>query len=120
MGCMATKTSTPPGSIAPSLGPRAGGGGRPAVWFRAEPGPGGGWTRQLTLIAESTYRWVEPFVSQYDDVVFRPTIPEPPAFTPVAKKARILYMPSQYEHMQLVTEGKALPVLLAQTRISDL
>jgi hypothetical protein len=84
-------------------------------------GDDGAWSRQLTLVAESTYRWVEPFVSQYDDVVFRPAIPDTlGAFNGAERRARILYMPSQYEHMALVTEGRALPVLLAQTRLADL
>jgi hypothetical protein len=92
-----------------------------AAWIDASrPSVDGRFTRQLTIVADDTYRWAEPFVRRYADVVTRMQIPELTAgFAPPEQKARILYVPSQYGHMELVTEGRTIPVLLRQTALLD-
>ncbi len=68
---------------------------------------------RLTVVSVDTTDVAEPFVRQVRDAVTLPAIPEDWSRTPAAaRKARVLYMRSQYKHMPLVTDGKALPVLI--------
>ena len=92
-----------------------------ATWIDgAEETPDGDFTRQLTIVAWDTLRWSEPFVDLFGDVMMVPRIPEKPdAFTEEQRRARLLYIPSQYGHMEVVTEGRTLPFLLQQTRLTD-
>jgi hypothetical protein len=93
-----------------------------ASWIEASrPAVDGRFTRQLTLVVDDTYRWVEPFVRRFADVVTRMQIPDlTTGFSPAEQRARILYVPSQYGHMELVTEGRTIPVLLRQTALLDI
>ena len=93
-----------------------------AGWIEAsKPSVDGRFTRQLTIVADDTYRWVEPFLRRFEDVVMRMQIPDlATGFSPEEQRARILYVPSQYGHMELVTEGRTIPVLLRQTALLDI
>jgi hypothetical protein len=93
-----------------------------ADWVEAsKPSVDGRFTRQLTVVVDDTYRWAEPFIRRFGDVLTRMQIPELEyGFTDAEQRARILYVPSQYGHMELVTEGRTLPVLLRQTALVDL
>jgi hypothetical protein len=67
--------------------------------------------RRLTLVGLDTLRWSElvshPAAHQLD------WIPDHVADVPeAARTARLLHVRSQHGHMELVTEGKAMPVLL--------
>ena len=45
---------------------------------------------------------------------------ELPELAPEALRAKILYLRSQYGHMDLVTSGQVLPILLRTTRLARL
>jgi len=77
-------------------------------------------SHRLTIVAEDTVKFADPFVARYRDAAALPALPgkwedAPPA----ARKARILYVRSQAGHMPLVTDGKALPVLLQRAPLRD-
>jgi hypothetical protein len=74
--------------------------------------------RHLVVVAYDTLRWSEPFADRFPDLVLRTPIPTSASeLSSFEKDARILYMPSQYGHMEIVTEGRTIPVLLAATRL---
>jgi hypothetical protein len=87
-----------------------------AAWIdQAAKQPDGEFTRQLTIVAWDTLRWTEPFTFRFDDVQWRVGVPgSANDFTPEQRHSRILYILSQYGHMELVQGGQALPVLLGQ------
>ncbi|HKA89741.1 MAG TPA: hypothetical protein VKE22_18895 [Haliangiales bacterium] len=80
---------------------------------------GHAWHR-LTIVADDTVRFAEPFVKRFKDAVTLTILPatweEAP---PEAKKAKLLYVRSQVRHMPLVTDGKALPFLLGRAPLRD-
>jgi hypothetical protein len=68
---------------------------------------------RLRIAAIETLPKAEVFVRRLGRVSVRPDIPGVPAeFTPAETRSRVLLMKSQYEHMELVTSGKVIPVLL--------
>jgi hypothetical protein len=70
---------------------------------------------RMTLVARGTAKWAEPFARDAGAVV-RDAIPA--AFEelgPRERAAKLLYLRSQYGHMELVSDGKVLPVLLRRT-----
>jgi hypothetical protein len=70
----------------------------------------------LTIVSDDTIDVAEPFVKQVKGAVTLPAIPDDWSRVPsTTRKARVLYMRSQYKHMALVTDGKALPVLMQRT-----
>jgi hypothetical protein len=71
---------------------------------------------RLTIVAEDTIPQAEPFVSRVPGAVTLSSIP--PRLND-ARRARVVYMRSQLDHMALVTSGKALPVLLQRTPLPD-
>jgi hypothetical protein len=69
--------------------------------------------RRLTLIGLDTLRWTELAAAGHPEAYSLDWIPDDPADVPAAARAaRLLHIRSQYSHMDLITEGKALPVLL--------
>lgn len=87
----------------------------------AETTPDGAFTRQLTVVAEDTVPWTGPFADLFSDIITRPRLPWPrEGWTAAEKSARIVYCLSQYRHMELVSGGKALPVLLGRTGLTEL
>jgi hypothetical protein len=73
---------------------------------------------RLTIVADDTSEIAEPFVRQVHAAVTLPAIPEDWSRAPAAaRRAHVLYMRSQYTHMALVTEGKALPVLMQRAPV---
>ncbi|MBI5509913.1 MAG: hypothetical protein HY903_14250 [Deltaproteobacteria bacterium] len=90
-----------------------------AAWVdAAEVTPDGDPTRALTMVAWDTLPAAEAFVDLFEDAVFAPQIPTRlDAFADAARRARLYYMRSQYHHMELVTEGKTIPVLLQRTAL---
>jgi hypothetical protein len=69
--------------------------------------------RRLTLVGLDTLRWSELLTSHHPDTHELDWIPEHPDDVPAAaRSARLLHIRSQFGHMELVTEGKAMPVLL--------
>jgi hypothetical protein len=86
--------------------------------FRAwleEPGP----PRQLILVGGDTVRWTEPFVRELAPGRVRvfDRLPERGDLDEADRRAPLLYFRSQYSHMGLVEDGRALPILLRLTRL---
>ncbi len=92
-----------------------------AQWIdQAELTPDGEYDRQLTIVAWDTLRWSEPFVDLFADVVMVPRVPDrATAFDENDRRARIFYMWSQYGHMEIVTEGRTIPILLTRTSLTN-
>ncbi len=69
--------------------------------------------RRLILVGADTLRWTEPFVREHPNARAMDFIPEHLADIPEARrKAHLLYMRSQFDHMGIVEEGKTIPLLL--------
>lgn len=69
--------------------------------------------RRLTLVGLDTLRWSELVASDHAGAHGLDWIPDQVADVPgAARTARLLHIRSQYGHMELITEGKAMPVLL--------
>lgn len=72
--------------------------------------------RRLTLIGLDTLRWTELAAAGHAEAYHLDWIPDDPADVPAgARAARLLHIRSQHSHMELITEGKALPVLLGMS-----
>jgi hypothetical protein len=68
---------------------------------------------RLVVIAQDTLDKAEPFIRTLKYAAKRVTIPDGYMdFTPRERRARVLYLRSQYGHMELVTDGKVIPLLL--------
>jgi hypothetical protein len=80
---------------------------------------GGPARRRLTLIGLDTLRWTELVThAERHDLDW---IPDDPADVPAAARAaRLLHIRSQFSHMELITAGKALPVLLGASGLPAL
>jgi hypothetical protein len=71
---------------------------------------------KLIVVGSDTATESKAFVRQYPFAVARDTMPATIAgFTKREKTARLLYVRSQYGHMQIVTSGKVIPLLLRLT-----
>lgn len=67
----------------------------------------------LVLVAADTVRWADPMVKRSTGVLALAKIPASySAFSKNARRAKLLYMRSQYEHMALVTRDDIVPLLL--------
>ena len=81
------------------------------AWLRTGRG-------RLALVAAETVDNAERLIHGLQGVVRRATIPESGAgFTISDRRARVAYLRSQYSHLEMVTEGKAIPPLLSLTRL---
>lgn len=70
----------------------------------------------LTLATRGTAKWANPFVRSLPYAVTARRIPDrADQLTRAQRKARVLALRSQYGHFELITEGKALPVLLGRS-----
>ena len=73
----------------------------------------GGAARKMTLVVKGTGQWADPFVRSFRRAVTRGEIPATyDALSRVERRAKLLCLRSQYGHMELITEGRALPVLI--------
>lgn len=82
-----------------------------ANWLNGHPG-------RMALVARGTTKWTEPFIKRFKRVAVRNAIPESyAAFTKRERGAKLLYLRSQYGHMEIVTEGRTIPVLLRRTAL---
>ena len=76
---------------------------------------------KLIVVGSSTAQASEGFAKQYKFSVARERMPDTSSgFTHRERTARLLYVHSQYEHMQIVTSGKVIPVLLHLTPLKAL
>ena len=80
------------------------------AWLRRGRGPS---RKQLVVVASETSRKAERFAARYRAAARRPAIPEDASqFTRKERSAPVLVMRSQYEHMDIVTNGLVIPLLL--------
>jgi hypothetical protein len=69
---------------------------------------------RLVLVAHDTARRSERFARRYRNVARKPAIPESlESFTGRDRAAPLLYLRSQYEHMEIVLSGRVIPLLLS-------
>jgi hypothetical protein len=69
----------------------------------------------LTLATRGTAKWANPFLRSLPGSITARRIPDhADQLTRGQRKARVLALRSQYGHFELITEGKALPVLLGR------
>src|SRR5262249_2182885 len=88
------------------------------TWLKDQPAS---MTHQLVLTSTQTADRSDVFAQQFEDAIKRDTIPDDvSALGPDPTKARLIYMRSQYEHMELVTGGKVIPLLLALAPLESL
>lgn len=81
------------------------------AWLRSRGrGPSG---KQLVVVAAETARKANRFAARYRAGARLPAIPEDVSqLTPKQRTAPVLVMRSQYEHMEIVTSGRVIPLLL--------
>jgi hypothetical protein len=73
---------------------------------------------KLIVVAASTASSSASFAKKYKFAVTRERVPDHSSgFTKRERGARLLYIRSQYEHMQIVTGAKVIPPLLRLTRL---
>jgi hypothetical protein len=86
-----------------------------AAWLAAAP------ENRMTLVVKGTQKLARPFARRHKYTVRISRVPARiTSLSPAARDAKLLYVRSQYDHMQLVTEGKTLPVLLQRTPLVPL
>jgi hypothetical protein len=79
-------------------------------WLRYAPAHE---SHRLVLVADETARESERFARRFPTAHRRDRIPDDLGeLTPQEKRARLLVLRSQYEHMQIVTSGRVIPLLL--------
>ena len=76
---------------------------------------------KLIAIGSDTAEESSAFAKKYPFAVVRDRMPDASAgFSKREKSAKLLYVKSQYGHMQIVTGGKVIPVLLRLTPLKHL
>lgn len=76
---------------------------------------------KLIVVGADTAQGSEGFAKKYKFAVAREKMPTAYAgFTKREKRAKLLYIRSQFEHMSIVTSGKVIPVLLHLTPLKSL
>jgi hypothetical protein len=76
---------------------------------------------KLIVVAASTAEESSSFAHKYKFAVARETVPsQMSGFTKKERRAKLLYIRSQFEHMAIVTSGKVIPLLLKVTPLKSL
>lgn len=76
---------------------------------------------KLIVIGDDTASEGKAFAKKYPFAVVRDKLPDKlGGFTKKEKKAKLLYVKSQYGHMEMVTNGKVIPLLLRLTPLAAL
>ncbi len=90
-----------------------------ATWLKGEVGSH---PRRLILVGFETTERSEQFLTAgFGDALVRDQIPERVIdFRRREREAQVLYLRSQYGHMELITEGRVIPLLLALTPLRAL
>jgi hypothetical protein len=83
-------------------------------WLRQ----GGNEARHLTLVSTSMTRRIQNLMAPIADRVVFDAIPAEPQTGATSRQHRLRFYRSQYGHMELITEGKALPVLIGNSLLS--
>ena len=80
------------------------------AWLARQPGSD---EPRMTLVSKDTANRVEPFLGKLPAVKRRATLPETYRdLTPAERNSAVLEIASDLGHMEIVTTGKVLPVLL--------
>ena len=75
----------------------------------------------VIVVGSSTAQESAGFAHKYKFSVAREQMPDTASgFTHRERTAKLLYVHSQFEHMQIVTSGKVIPVLLHLTPLKAL
>ncbi len=75
----------------------------------------------MIVIGQETRAAAEAFTRRFPDTARRAEIPDGIDQVPArARASRLLYFASQYEHMDLVTGGRVIPLLLQLTPLPGL
>ena len=73
---------------------------------------------KMTLVVKGTARWADPFVRAFPRAITVGRIPESfHDFSRAERTTRLLCLRSQYGHMELITEGRTLPIVLRRTAL---
>ncbi len=76
---------------------------------------------KLIVVGSDTASESKDFAKQYPFAVVRDDMPDDASgFSKKEKRAKLLYIKSQYRHMPIVTSGKVIPVLLRLTPLAAL
>lgn len=76
---------------------------------------------KLILVGAGTAQDSAGFAKKYRFAVARERLPSSlGAFTKAERRAKLLYIRSQYDHMSIVTSQKVIPLLLRVTRLASL
>jgi len=87
-------------------------------WLRYAPNHQ---SHHLVLVANDTARHSQRLARRFPQAQRLSRIPASPGeFTPQEKRARLLLLRSQYEHMEIVSSGKVIPLLLELAPLSTL
>ncbi|MGC4115005.1 MAG: hypothetical protein QM765_10425 [Myxococcales bacterium] len=90
------------------------------AWLKAEVKPPAASHRMVVVGFETMERSLN-FLTNLPEALYRENIPETGArFQRRERLAKLLYVHSQFDHMGLVTDGRAIPVLLRLTRFGAL
>jgi hypothetical protein len=73
-------------------------------------------THKMTLIVKGTAKWAQPFTNAIPYAVRARRVPLTlRELSPAQRSAKLLYLPSQIGHFELITEGRVLPVVIGRT-----
>jgi len=90
------------------------------AWLKAEarpPAPG----HRMVVVGFETMERSLAFLARVPEALYRENVPDAGSrFLRRERLARLLYIHSQFDHMGLVTDGRAIPVLLRLTRLRAL
>ena len=82
------------------------------AWLDADRG------HKMTLVVKGTARWADRFVRSFPRAITLGRIPDSfDALSRAERTTRLLCLRSQYGHMELITEGKTLPIVLRRTAL---
>lgn len=87
-------------------------------WLRPHPG---GKPHRMVLVSNETSRQSNRFARHISSVARRRSVPaKASSFTPRETHARLLYLRSQYNHGEIISSGKVIPLLLQITPLKAL
>jgi hypothetical protein len=78
-------------------------------WLLQAPGHS---THRLTLVAAETAARAESFVRRLGAVPVWPEVPGPADLSASETRSRVVLIKTHYEHMELVTSGRVIPIVL--------
>ena len=87
-------------------------------WLYRSPGSS---DKRMIVVAADTLRWSEPFARRNRGIEALDVVPASYDEVPAeVRRAKVVYMRSQYQHMEMVSEAKVIPVALRLSRLKRL